>query len=331
MMETNARRLSRMKTALVTGHYATFGAMGAAISIAHDGFGLYNLTWAGGVAAMMGTFFLVPVAHMIPFLEIQKITPRLPPGLDRGSVRRMVDALVAATRNGIDARGRLALLSDMQKAEQVISHIGEQSAWLKAAQNPKDLTPYLTQHLMVRGEYLRGWGDQLAGFAETVNGVDATKLTNNIAWTWPLIASIARDFGIDTSGFEAPSRPVPGQLHGEPTPIPQIAAPTVSLANEWLSGTRDGVSELTAIAADTAAGRDLDELQRSWRAARMSAVDGDAVQRVDETFTTGLADLSRTLSDAITERSASDERDLRIQGRYIESKHGGTAGDLVAS
>jgi hypothetical protein len=288
-----------------------------------------DLSMLAYVTVSMTVLWGVILAPMLDIGMSKGITPTLPEGLDKGAVRRVVTALHRAGTTGLSSDERMSVARDLRMASDVLTAMLQRPAWVAAEEAEEHVD--LDRHLSMRAHELQDKGSVLADLVEQKHGALKAMLWPQVGETIPLIASIARDFGFDTFDFAPSDRMLPGQVRGQPTPVPQLAAPTIALADEWLSGSRGSVPELLSIAADSAARQDLDELQRSWKAARLSAPDDEAAQRVDETFGTALSDISRTLSEAISARSAGDERDLLIQGRYIESKHGGTAGDLVAS
>lgn len=287
-----------------------------------------DLSTVGISAGIMSVMWAGVFGPLLDGDRAHGVTPVLPRHLDTGAVRRVVEALYHAGTAGLSADERPSVARDLRMASDVLTAMAQRPVWIVAEQSGCKVD--LDRHLALRAHDLLSKGSALADLAEEPHGALRTRLWREIGSAAPLIASIARDFGFDAYDFAATERALPGQIRGEATPVPKLAAPTVALADEWLSGSRSGVSPLLSIAADSAARQDLDELQRSWKAARLSAPDDEAAQRVDDTFGTALQGISRTLSEAIAARSAGDERNLAIQGRYIESKHG-TAGDIVAS
>ena len=331
--DRNARRLLKEKLALIAGG-PVFGIPVTLIPSwdrLTDGIDVHDIITVGTIWAltsfMMTSICMVSITGMT-FMS-SKRTPDMPKWADRDSVRRVIEALCDATRHGLASDRRMAVTRDLSRASDLLSYLCGKPVWIHAENSDEKADS--TGLLALRGDALRRDGETLCDLLDRKHGADMLHFQAGLGKVVPLIASVARDFGLETFEFTASERALPGQIRGEATPIPQLAAPTVALADEWLSGSRGSVPDLLSIAADSAARQDLDELQRSWKTARLSAPDDEAAQRVDDTFGSALSNISRTLCEAIAARSAGDEQDLQIQGRYIESKHGNTAGDLVAS
>ena len=318
----NARRLKMLKIAVGSAPWLFGLAMGVATGF-HELLDGANLDELGTLAMWTvgtGLFAQVIVNPMGMTLFGSERSPDLQPGMDVGSVRRLVEALGEGAQVGIRADQRMAIARDLAKASDLLTFMCGRPVWM--IPSIVGAGTKMPVRLQLRGDKLLDDGEDLIELVGRPYGADMGDLASAVARTAPVIASIARDFGFDPCDFAPSDRLLPGQVAGTQTSVPQIAAPVVALADEWLSGSRVNVPMLLANEADTAARGDLDQLQRAWKTARASATDAEATKRVDETFSSTLSHISRKLGEAIAARSAGDEQDLHIQKHYIESKLG---------
>jgi hypothetical protein len=267
----------------------------------------------GGATAMLGA---------VAMRMSRRVTPRLPDE-QRLAIRRTVECMMAVAANGIEEPGRIDAEADIRLMAMAVRTMTDMDPWTISDHEMNSRFPMPPQlearAAMLEKFAMRRW---LKGL-ENVKGTDKEIAKAQFSVIVPLVVVIAQEFGIDTGGLTPPREGLPGRRM-RPAKIAEKAdvRPTShahALAQEWLSGDRDGVDILIRIEADAAAGRDLRRLDEAWMAAR--SVTTDDVSSIDIRYERGAERLAETLQEAIDLRARTALQTLDTHVRYLESKH----------
>lgn len=274
-------------------------------------------TLAGLFVGMTGFFIAGPSVAFFGKPAYDDPTPRIPDDL-MASPRRISSLLATASRHGMSPMDRIVANAELERTVDALTRLCGKEPWIAAGQIHKKVTG-LDDHLKIRADRLTQ-ADYLFDLVEERTGAYPRKLIEAVAYFVPLLASVATDFGLDTTGLTPTTARVAGQVLGEPIPISHMSESLHRLASEWRDGANDLVDPLTRIDADAAAGRDLRALENAWAVARSDAPP-ELVDDVDERFGKAAATLSATLADAIALRGRAQMQTLEIEARYVETKH----------
>lgn len=280
------------------------------------------LAFGQGMFAMMAFVTYVPLMFLLMLyghshFGICDPTPRISGDL-RESPRRIAGLLAKASRHGMAPMDRIVAQHELERTVEALTLLCGKDPWIAAAQSNTNVTG-LDDHLKVRADRLVEAG-YLFELVEPKIGCSISNLRAVMAYFVPLLASVASDFGLDTTGLTPTTARVSGQVLSEPIPISHMSESLHRLATEWREGANDLVDTLVRIDADAAAGRDLRALENAWAVARADAAP-ELVDAVDERFGKAAASLSATLADAIAARGQAQMRTLEIEARYVETKH----------
>lgn len=280
------------------------------------------LAFGEGMFAMLAFVTYIPLMLLMmvyahSHFGISDPTPRISRDL-RESPRRIAGLLAKASRHGMTPMDRIVAQHELERAVEALTLLCGKDPWIAAAQSNTNVSG-LDDHLKVRADRLVE-ADYIFDLVEPKLGCSISKLRAVMAYFVPLLASVATDFGLDTTGLTPTTARVAGQVLGEPIPISHMSESLHRLASEWRDGANDLVDTLIRIDADAAAGRDLRALENAWAVARSDAPP-ELVDAVDERFGKAAATLSATLADAIALRGRAQMQTLEIEARYVETKH----------
>jgi len=270
-----------------------------------------------GVITGMGPLVGISVIVMATIMTISHDpTIRAPATIDPVSVKRMMERLVSMATRGLRSEERHDAQRDVDRGIEQMTILLGKDPWIAVEdENPAEAP----EHMEMRAERISQSMD-LAEWSASRIGHDRKEYVGSLAGCLAAMVAIIRDFGLDPRGMVPGTRRLPGQDLGAPVPLPLLAAPVRTLADEWLNGDNAGVPEMERIVADTAATRELKALEADWARARATS-EPENVDAVDASFRIGVDRISATLSEAITLRARKDRDQLSTNVRYLDAKH----------
>jgi hypothetical protein len=278
---------------------------------------LPGFSYDGALGRSVGVFIMGAFMLMLTVSNMDSTpTRRLPDGFERRSLSIMLDRLIAIASKGLPAGERRTAQQEIDAgAEQLTLMLGK-NPWVAIKGHDKHAAE---EHMDQRADDLRRYS-HIGKKAEKIHGTGTREFTENLSVVLTTMVAVIRDFGLDPRNLAPGNRRLPGQNLGDPVPLPRLAAPVRTLAEDWLKGDNASVPPLERITADTAATTELAALETAWANARSSAEPED-VDAVDESFGRGVDRISAALSDAIALRARTDRDALDVNVRYLDAKH----------
>lgn len=219
------------------------------------------------------------------------------------------------------AADRIEMQHQLDMFAQVLAITFGRDPWLVAAEVQNAERRAVPASLLEKGMRLASFREIGREMAQP-DGMSMRRLRHHCVNMVPLIAGIGSYFGLDMHRYEAPADDAPGRkpaINGERAGMPDMPMSQVAmLAERWLTGDNSKVDDLLRIETDALAGRDLQQLEQAWIAARLAAPGRH--DEIDAKYDAYAEELSRRLEDAIKAREQAAIDDLDTHGRYIESK-----------
>lgn len=270
-----------------------------------------------GLSVAAAPLLVLTITTMAIALGVtDKPTARIPVTMDPRSVRRMLERLVSIATKGLKSEDRFDAQRDIDDGIRQMTALLGKDPWIPVEGHKRIEAPV---HMVMRAERISSCM-LLGDWSEKRLGHDAEEYAELLASCLPSMVAVIRDFGLDPRNLVPAMTRLPGQDLGNPVPLPQLAAPVRSLADQWLNGDNTGVPEMERILADGAATRDLRSLEADWARARATS-DPEDVDAVDASFKVGVDRISATLSEAIGLRARKDRDQLSTNVRYLDTKH----------
>jgi len=268
-------------------------------------------------------------------------TMKPPADMDPYVVEKLVNALVDAARTGLDPKDRPALQRMLDDSDAVLTAMTGTTPY---AMLDEDDATKAAGTLDSRARRLEAYAPDMIDLLRVRGGAKHYEFVMRLRPMIRLIETTAIDLGLDPAGFGPARDAIPQWSNAENIPaagktavLEDALAPMVEtpesvdaddaspaqkvrrLGRIWLNGPRF-LDDTTAMEADAACGRDVDDIESRWRMARRHAVAAD-IEQIDRDFSESCEILSTRLETAIALRSAMLRDELTSGRRYIESKH----------
>jgi hypothetical protein len=302
-----ANQASRMRLKIGTVGASVISVAGFSFLDSHSFLQVMTLS-SGMVAAGVTGFYTLMTSGIEPTRSISD-------DIDPRSLSMLAREAIHMSQEGLSDRDRTRIHRLVQDASrQVEDQLGRQ-AWSFSI----GMNHHAEASMAQQGVFLSDMLDRI-DLSSKPGGVEEELLTRIIAQATPHIRAICEGFGVDPAGFAEPTTILPGMRRKAVEALPDLDRTTRALAEEWMTGDREGVDPLLRLNADNAAGVELESLTRAWDRARASA-SIDNLERVDDDMRLGCRRICATLSEAIMARGRHDRDALTTQRRYLESKH----------